>query len=64
MDGGLSVVRRQRLFDDDAFVMMSNGTGYDVHPDGNRFLMIRRGAETRRIVVVLNVFAHLRSGAR
>jgi len=38
--------------------------GYDVHPDGRRFLMIRRGATTRELVVVLNWFDQLRGVRR
>jgi len=30
------------------------GAAYDVHPDGRGFLMIRRGSESPRVVVVLN----------
>jgi eukaryotic-like serine/threonine-protein kinase len=36
------------------------GAGYDVHPDGRRFLMIRQGSATRELVVVLNWFDQLR----
>jgi hypothetical protein len=36
--------------------------GYDVHPDGRRFLMIRQGSSTRELVVVLNWFDQLRGG--
>jgi DNA-binding SARP family transcriptional activator/Tol biopolymer transport system component len=61
---GLKVGRRQHLFDASAFLTIANGTGYDVHPDGERFLMIRRGAEAREIVVVLNVFDHVRTARR
>jgi DNA-binding SARP family transcriptional activator/Tol biopolymer transport system component len=61
---GVKRGRRQHLFDDGAFVRITNGTGYDIHPDGKRFLMVRRGAEAREIVVVLNVFDHMRPTRR
>ena len=39
-----------------------SGTSYDVLPDGQRFLMVRRAAEegTREIVLVQNWFVELR----
>jgi hypothetical protein len=33
-----------------------DGAEYDVHPDAGHFVMIRRGAERRDVVVVLNWF--------
>jgi serine/threonine-protein kinase len=42
------------LFEDKPYVAHEVGAAYDVHPDGRRFLMIRRGAQTPEVVVVLN----------
>ena len=50
------VGRRQVLFDDKPYLAHQYGAAYDVHPDGRRFLMIRRGAESPQVVVVLNWF--------
>lgn len=44
------------LFDDKPFLAHLYGAAYDVHPDGRRFLMIRRGLESPQVVVVLNWF--------
>ncbi len=55
------VGRRQVLFDDKAYLSHPVGAAYDVHPDGRRFLMIRRGSEGPQVVVVLNWFAQLRA---
>jgi Tol biopolymer transport system component len=60
----MTVGRREVLFDDRLYVALPNGTGYDVHPDGRRLLMVRRGAESREVVVVLNWFDRLRAGGR
>ncbi|MGH7673537.1 MAG: BTAD domain-containing putative transcriptional regulator [Gemmatimonadales bacterium] len=57
------VGRRQVLFDDRAYHASVSGAAYDVHPDGRRFLMIRRGREVSQVVVVLNWFAQLRAAA-
>jgi Tol biopolymer transport system component len=51
------------LFDDKPYLSHEVGAAYDVHPDGRRFLMIRRGAETPQVVVVLNWFDQLRAEA-
>lgn len=56
--------RREVLFDDRPYVAIPNGTGYDVHPNGRSFLMIRRGAESREVLVLLNWFDQLRAGRR
>ncbi len=53
--------RREVLFSDRPYLAIQNGVAYDVHPDGRRFLMIRRGAESREVVVVLNWFQQLGS---
>lgn len=55
----LTVGRREVLFSDRPYLAIQNGVAYDVHPDGRRFLMIRRGAESREVVVVLNWFQQL-----
>ncbi len=52
---------RKVLFDDKAYLSHPVGAAYDVHPDGRRFLMIRRGSEGPQVVVVLNWFAQLRA---
>ena len=51
------------LFDDKPYLSHEVGAAYDVHPGGRRFLMIRRGAETPQVVVVLNWFDQLRAEA-
>lgn len=48
--------RRTILFDDEPYFSRPAGPAYDVHPDGRRFLMIRRGTESPQVVVVLNWF--------
>jgi Tol biopolymer transport system component len=53
------VVRRDVLFDATPFFSISDGVAYDVHPDGQRFLMIRRGSQSRELVVVVNLFDRL-----
>ncbi len=58
------VERHDVLFDDRPYVAIPNGAGYDVHPDGQRLLMVRRGPESREIVVVLNWFDQLRARGR
>lgn len=52
------VERRSVLFDDKPYLSFHFGAAYDVHPDGRRFLMVRRGAEPQ-VVVVLNWFDQL-----
>ena len=59
----ITVGRRELLFDDPAYVSISNGTGYDVHPDGH-FLMVRRGSGSDEVVVILNWFEQMRAGLR
>lgn len=61
---GLIVQGREVLFDDSPYVAIPNGAGYDVHPDGRHFLMIRRGPQQQEVVVVLNWFDQLRTGRR
>jgi DNA-binding SARP family transcriptional activator len=53
------VLRRDVLFDDAPFFAISDGVAYDIHPDGQRFLMIRRGSQIRELVVVVNLFDQL-----
>jgi DNA-binding SARP family transcriptional activator/Tol biopolymer transport system component len=48
------VGRRIVLFDDKPYFANLYGAAYDVDPDGRRFLMIRRGADSPQVVVVLN----------
>ena len=54
------VGRRIALFDDKPYLAHLYGPAYDVHPDGRRFLMIRRGLESPEVVVVLNWSARRR----
>jgi hypothetical protein len=59
-----SVIGTRRLFDASGFVMASiSRRNYDVAPDAERFLMIRRpgGSTTSHLVVVENWFEELRS---
>ena len=55
-----SVERRSVLFEDKAYQSFEVGPAYDVHPDGRRFLMVRRGPESPQAVVMLNWLEHLR----
>jgi DNA-binding SARP family transcriptional activator/Tol biopolymer transport system component len=50
------VGERLVLFNDKQYLAHPYGAAYDVHPDGRRFLMIRRGLESPEVVVVLNWF--------
>ena len=59
-----TVRRREVLFDDRPYVTIPNGAAYDVHPDGRRLLMVRRGPESNELVVILNAFDQLRAGRR
>ncbi len=60
----MTVGGREVLFDDRPFVAIPHGAAYDVHPDGRRVLMVRRGAESREVVVMLNWFDGLRARGR
>ena len=51
-----TVESRQTLFDDRPYETWVDGAEYDVHPDAEHFVMIRRGMERRDVVVVLNWF--------
>lgn len=64
MEPTLRVGSHEVLFNDDGYVSYQDGAAYDVHPDGQRFLMIRRGSEPRDMVVVLNGFDGLRTARR
>jgi serine/threonine-protein kinase len=57
------VGQRAVLFDDKPYLSHATDTAYDVHPDGRRFLMIRRGSEHPQVVVVLNWLDQLRAAA-
>ncbi|MFN2564376.1 MAG: hypothetical protein ABR499_05110, partial [Gemmatimonadaceae bacterium] len=59
--GSVRVGRRTVLFDDKPYVRHGSAAAYDVHPDGRRFVMVRRGAEAPQAVVVLNLFDQLRA---
>jgi hypothetical protein len=43
---------------------VGDASAYDVHPDGRTFLMIRRGAQRREVVIVLNLIDSLRVAER
>jgi len=62
----LRVGSRRALFAIEPYLVGGprSGGGYDVHPDGRRFLMIRQGSATRDLIVVLNWFDQLRGGRR
>ncbi|MEX2180422.1 MAG: protein kinase [Gemmatimonadaceae bacterium] len=53
------VGRRARLFADPAFNSDLTHQVYDVTPDGQRFVMVRRLETTSHLTVVLNLFHHL-----
>jgi hypothetical protein len=55
------VADRQVLFDVAPYLSQVVGAGYDVHPDGRRFAMVRRETD-ERVIVVLNWFDQLRAG--
>jgi DNA-binding SARP family transcriptional activator/Tol biopolymer transport system component len=57
--GSVRVGRRTILFDDEPYLAHAYGAAYDVHPDGRRFLMVRRGPEAPQVIVVLNLFDQL-----
>jgi serine/threonine-protein kinase len=57
----LRVGRRTVLFDDKPYLSHTVGAAYDVHPDGRRFLMVRRGSESPHVVVVLNWLDQVRA---
>src|SRR5690242_984383 len=54
----------QTLFDDRPYETWVDGAEYDVHPDAEHFVMIRRGLERRDVVVVLNWFDQQRPQTR
>ena len=55
-----AITGQQLLFDASPYVAGTFGASYDVHPSGERFVMIRRGATPESIVLVLNWFEQLR----
>jgi len=59
----LTIGKSRILFDDAPYVSGFFGTTYDVHPDGRRFVMIRRGSSHQSIVVVLNWLEQLRDAS-
>ena len=42
-----------------AYVPNPMHANYDIHPDGDRFVMLRSGESERSVVVVTNLFAEL-----
>jgi hypothetical protein len=60
----LRVDSRTVLFNDSSYVSWQVGAAYDVRPDGKGFVMVRRGAVGRDLIVVLNWFERVRAGRR
>jgi len=60
---GISISPPVELFEG-AFQENRNHAAYDVHPDGQQFVMIRSVQESARLVVVLNWLEQLRRRAR
>jgi len=61
-EGGFSLGRAQTLFED-VYVTDSNCRTYDIHPDGNRFLMMKEVEEDvprTELIVVENWFEELK----
>ncbi|MHC4070830.1 MAG: protein kinase domain-containing protein [Planctomycetota bacterium] len=63
-EGGFGVDRVQRLFKD-VYVPRSSSRNYDIHPDGKRFLMIKKVEEEEEVpvtelIVVENWFEELK----
>ena len=56
-----SIVAARRLFDRSAYQFRFNMNGWDIAPDGNRFLMVHRdpGSVPRQLNVIMNWFADL-----
>jgi DNA-binding SARP family transcriptional activator/Tol biopolymer transport system component len=54
------VESRRALFDARPFESWIDGAAYDVHPDGEHFVMIRRPPDHRDVVILLNWFDQLR----
>lgn len=48
------VASQRLLFADDAYLSSVRQANYDIHPDGKRFLMIRRGSAGDQVIVMLN----------
>ena len=59
-----SVDSRRVLFDDRQYETWVDGAEYDVHPDGEHFVMIRREPQRRDVIVVLNWFDQQRAGSQ
>jgi DNA-binding SARP family transcriptional activator/Tol biopolymer transport system component len=53
---------RKVLFDDESYAKWADGAVYDVHPDGQRFVMLRRDPHDGNVVVVLNWLKGRRPG--
>jgi hypothetical protein len=50
----LHPARSRLLFADNAYLSSSRQATYDVHPDGQHFLMIHRGSAQDQVVVMVN----------
>ncbi len=55
----LRVTARTPLFDERAYLALDGHALYDVLPDGERFVMIRRAPGSHEVVVMLNAFSQL-----
>ena len=61
-EGGFSLGRAQSLFKD-VYVLRSSSRSYDIHPDGEQFLMIKKVEEEvprTELIVVENWFEELK----
>lgn len=56
----LSVGTREVLFDDGPYQVELHAAGYDVSPDAQQFVMVRRGPKDHEVVIVLNGLDWLR----
>ncbi len=56
----LGLGTREVLFDDTPYQVALHAAGYDVSPDGQTFVMVRRGPKDHEVVVVLNALDWLR----
>ncbi len=55
----LRITARTLLFDERAYLTLNGHALYDVLPDGERFVMIRRAPGSHEVVVMLNAFSQL-----
>jgi serine/threonine protein kinase len=69
-EGGFSPGMPRKLFPRNPYLESNNGAPWDIHPDGKRFLMLRKAGTTastgdpwRKITIVLNWFEELKQRA-